>query len=107
MQNLITNIITVTITENYGHKLLRRRPGLGALKEVHGAKPPEAHRLYNRKGDVFYHFGSAFNNMKFILSLFDNATTDYPDRPLADGRMLTLLNTLRNFNAERNNKIHV
>jgi hypothetical protein len=56
MQNLITNIITVTITENYRHKLLRRRPGLGALKEVHGAKPPEAHRLYNRKGDVFDHF---------------------------------------------------
>jgi len=28
---------------------------------------------------------------------------DYPDRPLADGRMVTLLYTLRNFNAERDN----
>jgi hypothetical protein len=38
--------------------------GLGPLKGVHGA---EAHGLYNRNRDVFGHFGSAFNNMKFIL----------------------------------------
>jgi hypothetical protein len=28
---------------------------------------PEAHGLYNRKGDIFDHFGSALNNMKFRL----------------------------------------
>jgi hypothetical protein len=31
------------------------------------AKPREADGLYNRMGDIFYHFGSAFNNMKFRL----------------------------------------
>jgi hypothetical protein len=41
--------------------------GLGLLKGVHGTKPSEAHGLYNRKGDVFDHFGSTFNNMKFRL----------------------------------------
>jgi hypothetical protein len=63
----------------------------------------------------FYNFGSTFNNMKFRL--FDPFLTiplrtnknfyflDYPDRPLADGRMVTLLyiNTFRNFNAKRDN----
>ena len=37
--------------------------GLGLLNGIHGAKPPEVHGLYNRNGDVFHHFGSAFNNM--------------------------------------------
>ena len=30
-------------------------------------KPPQVDGLYNRKGDIFDHFGSAFNNMKFRL----------------------------------------
>ena len=91
--------------------------GLGPLKGIHGAKSLEAHGLYNRKGDVFDNFGSAFNNMKFRLicplltmPLRTNQNfnvLDYPDRPLPDGRKVTLIYTLRNFNAERNNKIHV
>jgi hypothetical protein len=28
---------------------------------------PQSHELFNKKGDVFDHFGSAFNNMKFRL----------------------------------------
>jgi len=73
----------------------------------------EAHGLYNRKSDVFYHFGSAFNNMKFRLfcpfltiPLPTNKNfyfLDFSDRPLAYGLMVTLLYTLRNFNSERDN----
>jgi hypothetical protein len=72
--------------------------------------------LYNRKGDIFYHFGSAKNNIKFRLfcpfltiplRIIYSSVLDYPDIPLTDGRMVTLLYTLRNFNAERDNKIHV
>jgi len=49
---------------------------LEPLKGVHGAKPSEAHGLYNRKGDVFDHFGSAFNNIKFRLFCPFLTTTD-------------------------------
>ena len=31
---------------------------------------------------------------------------DYPGKPLADGMMATLLDTLRNVNAEMDNKMH-
>ena len=30
-------------------------------------RPPQAHGLCNRKGDVFDNFGSAFNNMKLLI----------------------------------------
>jgi hypothetical protein len=73
--------------------------------------------LSARKVDVFDHFGSAFSNMKFRLfgpfftmplrTNYNFNVFDYTDRPLTDGRMATLLNTLRSFNAERNNKKHV
>ena len=73
--------------------------------------------LYNRKGDIFFnHIGSAKNNIKFRLfcpfltiplRIIYSSVHDYPDIPLTDGRMVTLLYTLQNFNAERDNKIHV
>jgi hypothetical protein len=79
--------------------------------------PMETLRVYNRKDDVFDHFGSAFNNMKFRLfcsfltiqlrSNYNFNTLDYPDRYIADGWMVTLLYTLRHFNAEMDNKMHV
>ena len=86
---------------------------MGPLKGVHGAKPSEAHGLYSIKGDVFDHFGIAFNNVKFRLfcPYFDHYgltrtfTSYYLDIPFADGQMVTLLYTLRNFNAERDNNI--
>jgi hypothetical protein len=53
------------IMKKYRHKLFRR--GVCVAHGVHWVKPPEARRLYNRKDDVFDHFGSAFNNMKFRL----------------------------------------
>jgi hypothetical protein len=101
--------------EKYRHKLFRRGVWV-LLKSVHETKPPEAHGLYIWKGDVFDHFGSAFNNIKFRLfypfltiPLRTNLNFNiihYPDRSLAAGWMVTLLYTLRNFNAEKNNKIH-
>ena len=54
----------------YRDKLLRGGGGgvLGPLKRLHGARPPGSSRvIYNRKSDVFDHFGSGFNNTKFIL----------------------------------------
>ena len=98
---------------------------MGPLKGFHSAKlfppspPPESSQvnLYNRKGDIFfYHFGSAKNNIKFRLfcpfltiplRIIYSSVLDYPDIPLTDGRMVTLLYSLQNFNAERDNKIHV
>jgi hypothetical protein len=95
---------------------------LGQLKGFHSAKlfpPPKSSQvnLYNRKGDIFfYHFGSAKNNITFRLfcpfltiplRIIYSSVLDYPDIPLTDGRMVTLLYTVRNFNAERDNKIHV
>ena len=48
----------------YMHKLFRR----GVCAAQGGPMgPQEGHGLYNRKGDVFYNFGSAFKNMKFRL----------------------------------------
>ena len=99
------------IMEKYRHKLFLR--GVQGLMEgpavpvgTRGTEPPEAHRLYNRKGDVFDHFGSALNNMKFRLfctlltiPLQTNQNIiDYPDTFLTDGWMVTLLYTRRNFN---------
>jgi hypothetical protein len=52
--------------EKYRHMLFSARV-LVLLKGVQGTKLPEAYGLYNRKRDVFDHFGSAFNNMKFRL----------------------------------------
>ena len=71
------------IMEKYRHKLRRRCQewrewGSWLLKGVHVRRLPETHDLYNRNGDVFDHFGSAFNNMKFRLCLpfFENTTTN-------------------------------
>jgi len=63
--------------EKHRHKLFSARgagvyegpsavPGQNPNRDPR-AKSPEAHGLYNRKGDVFDHFGSAFNNMEFRL----------------------------------------
>jgi len=79
---------------------------------------PKAHRLTytTERVTFFYHFGSAKNNIKFRLfcpfltiplRIIYSNVLDYPDIPLTDGRMVTLLYTLRNFNAESDNKIHV
>ena len=110
--------------EKYRHKLFRRGvwghrrppmfcPGRGSREKA----PPESHALYNRKDDVFDHFKSAFNNMKFRLfcpfltillpTNYNFNVLVYPDISLADGWMITLLYTLRNFNAKKDNKIHV
>ena len=97
---------------------------MGPLKGFHSAKLsppsplPKAHRLTytTERVTFFYHFGSAKNNIKFRLffpfltiplRIIYSSVLDYPDIPLTDGRMVTLLYTLRNFNAERDNKIHV
>ena len=59
------------IMEKYRHKLFLR--GVQGLMEgpavpvgTRGTSP-EAHGLHNRKGDIFDHFGSALNNIKFRL----------------------------------------
>jgi hypothetical protein len=57
------------IMQKYWHKIFRRGVW-GRSNRSTGRSLPEAHRLYNRKGDVFDYFGSAFNNMKFICYPF-------------------------------------
>ena len=42
-------------------------PGQSPGRGTKGQSPAKAHGLYNRKGDVFDHFGGVFNNMKFRL----------------------------------------
>ena len=54
------------IMQKYWHKIFRRGVW-GRSNRSTGRSLPEAHRLYNRKGDVFDHFGSAFDNIKFRL----------------------------------------
>ena len=110
----------VRIMEKYRHKLLRCVQGGGGSGATQWcpwgeALPSEAHGFYNRKGEVFANFGSAFINLKFIifcpyLTIRTNQNfnfLEYPDRPLADGRMVTLLYTFGNFDAERDSKIHM
>ena len=78
--------------------------------ECKAPRPPQTHGLYNRKGDVFDHFGSAFNNMKFRLfcpiwhcqyGLTRPLASLTTDRSLADRRVAMLLDILRHCNAER------
>ena len=88
------------------------------LVRVFRARNPWISLVKQQKGwFFFYHFGSAFNNMKFRLvcsiltiTLRTNSNfnvLDYPNKYLVDVRMVTLLYTLLNFNAEKDNKIHV
>ena len=57
--------------EMYRDKLLRGGGGGGGPRAAQMSPWGEAARkltvIYNRKSDVFDHFGSAFNNTKFIL----------------------------------------
>ena len=82
------------------------------------ARSPWISLVIQQKGRLFfYHFGSVFNNMKFRLvspfltiPLRTNSNfnvLDYPNKSLVNVRMVTLLYTLLNFNAEKDNKIHV
>lgn len=101
---------TQTCTCIRGIARIMENIGTSRFVEGPGGEPPpqEAHQLYNRKGNVFDSFGSALNNMKFRLfctfltiPLWTNKNfnvIDYPDTFIADGRMVTLLYTLRNFN---------
>ena len=83
------------IMKKYRHKLFRR--GVCVAHGVHWMKPPEARGLYNRKDDVFDHFGSAFNNMKFRLwgpfltiplrTDWNFNVLDYTNRPLTGERV--------------------
>ena len=52
--------------EKYRHKLLRGGPRAAQMSPW-GEAARKLTVIYNRKSDVFDHFGSAFNNTKFIL----------------------------------------
>ena len=57
----------------YRHKLFRRGDWSRSRGSM-GWSLPEGHMLYKRKGDIFYNFGSSFNNMNNNL-IFQRSTS--------------------------------